>query len=401
MPENVAARQPGTPLFIALVLITLVGPLSIHLFLPALPHVRRTFAVEEGIAQLAFSLAVVSMACATLAYGSLSDRLGRLPALLGGLAVFCAGAAMAAVAPDINFLLAGRVLQGIGAACGLVLARAIVRDVYGTDRLGQMIAYLTTAYVVGPLFAPPIGGVLTDWLGWQSSLILPAVFGVIAVVVSMVVIGETHRPESGPRPGLVSGYWRLLSAPRFMLYALNPAFATGGFFTHATASSYLMSEVLHRPATEFGLLFMIGPAGYMLGSFLSGRFVGRVSGDFLVVFGSVLSAIGPVVLISQVWGGGLTPLGLFVPAGFLTIGQGLAMPQAQAAAIASEPLLTGTASGIVVFLQFLFGAVLSQIVAMLSDGTAVPMTVAVTGASLLTLICGVGAVMLTRRPAAS
>ena len=126
-PGNRSSREPGAPLFIALVAITLVGPLSIHLFLPALPHVRQTFAVSESTAQLTFSLAVVAMAFATLVYGSVSDRLGRLPVLLAGLVLFTVGAAVAVMAPSIEVLIVGRVLQGAGAGCGLVLARAIAR----------------------------------------------------------------------------------------------------------------------------------------------------------------------------------------------------------------------------------------------------------------------------------
>ena len=145
-------------LFIALVAITLVGPLSIHLFLPALPHVRNAFATDEATAQLTFSLAMFVMAFATLAYGSLSDRLGRLPVLVAGLVLFTLGAIVAVLASRITVLIAGRVLQGAGAACGLVLARAVVRDVYGADKLGKMIAYLTTAYVIGPLTAPLSAG---------------------------------------------------------------------------------------------------------------------------------------------------------------------------------------------------------------------------------------------------
>ncbi len=139
------AREPGALLFAALVAMTFVGPLSIHMFLPALPYVRQAFAVDQSTAQLTYGLAVLVMAFATLVYGSVSDRLGRLPVLLGGLALFTAGAVLAVTASTITVLLIGRVLQGAGAACGTVLARAIVSDVYGADRLGKMIAYLTAA----------------------------------------------------------------------------------------------------------------------------------------------------------------------------------------------------------------------------------------------------------------
>ncbi len=141
-----------------------------------------------------------------------------------------------------------------------------------------------------------------------------------------------------------------------------------------------MVEVIGRPATEFGLYFMLGPVGFMLGNFLSGRLSGRLSGNFLVVFGSVVSVFGAVLLIVLIAAFGLAPLCLFLPSSLISIGQGFSMPHAQAAAIATEPALTGTASGIVVFLQFLFGAGLTQIVAFGSDGTAATLIVVVTTA---------------------
>ena len=390
-------RKPSKPLFAALVAITFVGPLSIHLFLPALPFVRQAFDLDQSTAQLTYSLAMLVMAFATLVYGSVSDRLGRLPVLLCGLALFTIGATLAVTASNITILLIGRVLQGTGAACGVVLARAMVSDVYGADRLGKMIAYLTVAYVIGPLTAPPIGGLLIDRFGWQSILILPAVFGFVAIVIAMTVIGETSSTRTVVRPGLIYSYGRLFGAPVFMLYALCPALFSGAFFAQGTATAYLMIEVLHRPASEFGILFMLGPGGFMVGNFLSGRLVDRHSAAALIVFGSLVTVAGVILLIGLIAVQGLTPFGLFVPLAVLTLGQGLAMPHSQAAAIAYEPTLAGTASGIIMFLQFLFASSLPQLVSALSNSTATPMIVVVTISAVLGLACGLGALLLARR----
>ena len=250
-PGRHSSRKPSARLFVALVAITFVGPLSIHLFLPALPYVRQAFGVDQSTAQLTYSLAMLVMAFATMVYGSISDRLGGLPVLLCGLALFTIGTTVAVTASGITILLIGRVLQGAGAACGIVLARAMVSDVYGADRLGKLIAFLTVAYVIGPLTAPPIGGLLIDRFGWQSILTLPAAFGLVAIVIAVTVIGETVSSRAAARPGLIFGYWRLFGAPVFTLYALSPALFTGAFFAQGTAAAYLMIEVLHRPASEF------------------------------------------------------------------------------------------------------------------------------------------------------
>ena len=144
---------------------------------------------------------MLAMAAGTLVYGTLADRIGRLPTLIGGLALFSGGAAIGGLAPSIEVLIAGRILQGLGAACGVVLARTMVSDVYGRDRLPQMIAYLTTAYVLGPMFAPAIGGGLADTLGWQSIMVLPAVFGLATILLAVAVIGETRPGAAGRSSG--------------------------------------------------------------------------------------------------------------------------------------------------------------------------------------------------------
>jgi DHA1 family bicyclomycin/chloramphenicol resistance-like MFS transporter len=380
-----------------LVAITLVGPLSIHLFLPALPHIRQSFAIDAETAQLAFSLPMFAMAIATLFYGSLSDRFGRLPVLVGGMLLFAGGAALAAAAASISTLILGRILQGLGAASGMVLARAIVRDVYGAKRLGQMIAYLTAAYVVGPLCAPPIGGFLTDTFSWQSIQLLPMAFGTLGIIIAVVVIGETRQAVTISRSGLIIGYRKLIGDLRFTLFALNPAFCTGGFFALNTGASFLMIETFGLSAAEFGLYFMLGPIGFLLGNFLSGLLIGRVSGNFLIIVGSVVSFTGAVAMTGLIAWVGLVPIFLFFGSSVLTLGQGLAMPHAQAAAIATDPALTGTASGIVVFLQFLFAAGLTQLVVLGADGTTMAVCSVTIASSTLALVCGGGAVLLTKR----
>ena len=389
-------RQPGAVLFAALVGVTLIGPLSIHLFFPAVPFVGRAFAVGAGTAQLAFSLAMLAMAAGTLVYGALADRIGRLPTLIGGLALFSGGAAIGAAAPSIELLIAGRVLQGLGAACGVVLARTMVSDVYGADRLPQMIAYLTVAYVVGPMLAPTIGGGLADTLGWQSIMILPAGFGLATIVLAVAVIGETRGGAPAQRGGLAAGFARLLGMRRFLLHLGNPAFGSACFMSVNAGAAFLMVEVLARPATEYGLYFVLGPLGFMLGNFLSGRLSGRLSAGRLIVAGSLITFFGALTLATPVLGLPLTPLALFAPAGLLAIGQGLSMPQAQAAAMSADRALTGTASGLVVFAQFLMSALATQLVSALYDGTALPTVLVAIATAALSALFGIASVLHDR-----
>jgi len=397
-PTAVVDTGPGALVFVALVSISLIGPLAIHIFLPALPYAKQTFAVEAGTAQLAFSLAMLSMAVATLFYGSLSDKYGRLPMIVCGIGLFAVGAFVAAFAPSITVLILGRVVQGMGAACGMVMARAIARDLYGADRLGQIIAYITAAYVIGPMVAPALGGFLIDAFGWRTSLLVPAVFGVVSVVFSLAILGETHSRADRLTSGFMRGYLYLLRIPRFLLFAASPAFATGGFLALNAAATYVMIEMLGKPATEFGLYFTLGPVGYLTGNFLSGRLSGKVSANVLIILGSTVALLTALLLMGMIAAFGLAPLCLFIPSCLMSLGQGLSMPQAQAAAIATEPALAGTASGIVVFLKFFIAAVATQLVMMSPEALASVLIGVVICTNVVSLACGVGAVLMSRRP---
>lgn len=358
--------------------ITLVNPLSIHFYLPALPAIKAAFEISSATAQLTFSISMLTLAVTTLAIGSMSDALGRRPVLLGGIALFVLGGAVCVFADRIEILLVGRVLQAMGAASGIVLARAIARDVFGLDRLTQVIAYLTMAYVMGPLLAVPFGGHLVDDLGWRAIFWLAIGLGGALLILSFKMIPETraveHRMTSGR--AVLGGYVRLLSKLRFCLYVFQSGFVTGAFFSLAAASSFIMNEMLGLSAAEFGLYFLFFPAGYLIGNFTAGRLSGRVKIDTMVIFGSGLNFIAVVGLGLAMWLNGPSPLALFIPGFFITLAQGLALPNAQSGAIAVDKDLAGTAAGIGYFMQMFLGALGSQLTGWLADGTEEP-TVAI------------------------
>ena len=378
--------RPRWYFFIALVSITFIGPLSIHLFIPAMPAVKETFGVSTGMAQLTLSLEMLSMACFTVAYGGLSDRFGRKRVLLSGLVLFTCGAAACIFAANLPMLLAGRILQGAGAGCGVVLARAIARDVYGQDRVAQVIAYLTAAYVLGPMVAPPIGGQLTALYGWRALFVLASAVGLVVIVAVIFGVPETRARSAVRPPGVFAGYRSLLRRRRFVGFMLQPGMMSAAFYTQATAASFLAAEQLGANAATIGLWFFAFPVGFMTGSFISGRIGARRSIEFMTILGGVIGVANGALLAGWLYFGGISMAALYIPGMFVSLAQGLSMPYAQAGAMAVDTELAGSASGAVVFSQLFWPAALQQLTGLLADGTWVPMAtvhfVAVTAALL-------------------
>ena len=374
--------RPRWHFFIALVSVTFIGPLSLHLFIPAMPAVKEAFEVSTGMTQLTMSLAMLSMAFFTVAYGGLSDRFGRKRVLLGGLVLFTCGAAACMLAANLPMLLAGRILQGAGAGCGVVLARAIARDVYGQERVAQVIAYLTAAYVLGPMFAPAIGGQLTTLFGWRALFIFASVVGLVVILAATFAVPETRAPKAAAPRGVFAGYKALLTRRRFVGFMLQPGLLSAAFYVQATAASFLAAEHLGVDASDIGIWFFAFPIGFMAGSFISGRIGASRSIEFMTMLGGVIGVANGALLAGWLYFGGVSMAALYIPGMLVSLAQGLSMPYAQAGAMAVDTELAGSASGAVVFSQFFWPAALQQLTGLLSDGTWVPMA-AVHGAAVL------------------
>src|SRR4051812_12636154 len=290
-----AVRPPPIAILIA---ITAIGPLALNIFLPSLPGLVRVFHTDYGTAQLALTLYLVGIACGQLIYGPLSDRFGRRPVLLAGLGVFVIGSLLAALAPSIGLLIGGRVVQALGGCAGMVLGRAIVRDVYERDKAASTLAYITMAMAVAPALAPAIGGFLDVWFGWQASFLFVLAFGAGVWLWCLVSARETNfqrQPLPGLR-GMAVGYRELLHSRVFLGYALNTAFTTAVFFAFLAGAPYIMIELLKRPASEYGTLFILVSAGYALGNFIAARLAVKVGTRRLVLAGALVNLTGVLVM---------------------------------------------------------------------------------------------------------
>jgi DHA1 family bicyclomycin/chloramphenicol resistance-like MFS transporter len=386
-----ASRTPGRAFALALGLIALIPPLAVHLFLPVIPAVKAALNLTEARAQLTFSIALFGMAFVTLFYGALSDRYGRRPVLLSGLVLFLFGGAVSAMATTPDTLVLGRLVQAIGAGCAMTLARSIARDAYRSEQLVTAIAYLTMFSTLGPMVSPFIGGLLIDAFGWRSVFIFVLVAGAAITASVYVSIHETHPPALRVKGGggFVQSYVALLRRPRFNALVLQTGFNSASFMVMASASASLMIELLHRPAAEFGIYFLLFPIGFFAGNVISSRVGNRASTELMVLIGSVLTLAaiaGQAVVIGS---GLLVPLVLFVPGFFVSFAQGISLPYTQVGAMAEIPRFAGTAAGVGVFTQNFCGALFSQIYGTFADGTPQPMVVIAMICGILCMIVGV------------
>lgn len=392
-------RGPDRRFLVTLASVSLIGPLAIHMFLPAMPVIKSVFATSDAMVGLTYSVALLVMAFATLVYGSLSDRYGRRPMLLTGLFLFTFGSGVSAIADSVSGLMAGRVIQALGAGCGVTLARAIARDAYGTEGLVKVIAYLTMAYTLGPMIAALFGGALIDMSGWRSMFWFAAIAGALVATASYVVLYETHPKEDIQQSpsGYLKEYAALFSHARFTAFVLQTGLASGVFYAMAAAASFLMKDYLGRSATEFGAYFMAFPIGFLAGSLLSSRLSHRFGIENMVLAGSAINFLAIVLQSAWILAGYLSPLIIFIPGFLITFGQGIALPNAQVGAMRVIPSLSGTAAGVGVFFQMFLGAVFAQIYSLLANGTPIPMVATVLTGSILTLIAGVIPFVLKKR----
>lgn len=379
--------RPTLLLMFVLAAITAIGPVSMQIFLPALPAIQDDFRSTPGIVQLTLSLSMAAMAVTTLMYGPLSDRFGRRPVLIAALVAFLAGTLACLLAPTVEALILGRVLQAGGVAAGMVLARAIVRDVYEHDRVASVLALLTAAMVVAPMVAPAIGGLLTDAFGWRANFAFVGILGLPVTLLVAVALAETNRHRT-PRVSvrtMIGGFGGLLRAPVFRAYAFQAAFSTAIFFAFASGAPYVVVKVMGRPASEYGIWFVLVAVAFMIGNLTAARISRRVGGDRMIMIGSIGALASAVISAGALAAGWWVPLSLFGPGMLLGYCQGLALPNSQAGVVNHAPQAAGAASGLSGFLQMMIGAAFAQTVGVMQDGTPYPLVALMTLAAVISL----------------
>ena len=369
--------------------VSALGPSAMQILLPGLPTIETAFAVGNQTAQLTLSLSMLGIALGTLCYGPLSDKYGRRPVMLSGIGITLLGSLFCAFADSIEWLIFWRFVQAFGGAVGLVLARAIIRDVYAAGDAARAIATVVMIMVVVPMVSPAVGGELIRLFGWHSVFWATALLSLILAVLMFLRLPET-LPESVPFEGLRAMFGTflfLLRGRAFRGYAFCVTFVSVVFFTFIAGAPEIMVSVLERPPTEYGYYFIILPLGFMAGNYVARRFARMHGVDTLIRVGALFGIVGISIAICLQLAGLRQPIALFAPIGLAVFGNGITLPNAQAAAINEFPRYAGSASGLTGFLQMAFSAAAAQLVAVIFNGTALPLLFLLLGSSVASLLC--------------
>ncbi|HSF96460.1 MAG TPA: multidrug effflux MFS transporter [Thermohalobaculum sp.] len=377
--------------------VTAIGPFSLQALSPALPDISADFSVPPAVAQLMLSLSLVAMAVTTLAWGPVSDRLGRRPVMVAGMLLAGAGSALAATAPNIWLAVLGRLMQASGAVAGMVLARAVAQDLYGKAGAAAVIGQITAAMVVAPMVAPALSGLIVERVGWRG------IFALVAAAAAILAIWAAARlPETvtkGPREhplATISAFGQIGRQRVFWAHATFGACSLSGFLFFVGAAPYVMQEAYGTGPSVYGFFFMPLAATYMLANMACGRLTARHGARRMIVLGGGLTIGAMAAGLIALSLGFDNPLGLMIPAFFHSVGAGLSVPNSVAGAVGAAPDRAGAASGLLGFIQFLSAALTTQVAGFLPHDVAGP---TLTGMTLLSTAGLLSYLALSGRPA--
>ncbi|MBD8893426.1 multidrug effflux MFS transporter [Roseibium litorale] len=407
MLQPLSTAKASAPSIPVLVAISTLSPLSMNIYLPSLSGMMQAFGATAAEVQLTMSLPFVAIALAQLVLGPLSDRYGRRPVVLIGMAVYTLGSVLCLLAPTVELLIAARIVQAVGGSAGLTLARAIVRDLYDRDRAASMIGYVTMGMTVGPTFGPAIGGFLDASYGWRGGFWLMLILGASVLAASFLTLHETNKVRAHGTAGvqgLVRNYRSLIREPVFWAFALTACFTSSVYFAYLGGTPFIAAGQLGMRPEEMGFYFMFVGLGYFVGNGISGRVASRVGLVPMVVTGTVFPTLAIACLVIGTMVMGIrSELMLFLPMVLVGLGNGLCLPSAMSGAVSVRPDLAGSASGLIGSLQVGMGAVSSTLVAWLLSDTMFPQDswpmVLVMGIYIVLTWCGILGIFTSGRQA--
>jgi MFS transporter, DHA1 family, multidrug resistance protein len=373
-----------------LILSALVAfaPMSIDMYLPALPALERYFAADTASVQHTLAAFFVGLAIGQLLYGPIADRYGRKPPLYFGLTLYVIASAACALAPGIGSLIVLRFLQAVSGCAGMVVARAVVRDLYDRQESARVYSILLMVMGIAPIVAPLAGGYLLTWFGWRSIFWVLALFGVACLIAVKWRLPETI-PRDQPRVPLskaLGNYAGLLADRRYLGYALSGGFGQAGMFAYISGSPFVFIDLYGVPAQYYGWLFGLNAAGIIAFTQTNRHLLLRYDADRVLDFGNLAGFLMCLLLLAAAVSNAAGLIGILVPLFFVVSLRGLTFPNASAGAMAPFPEKAGSASALLGSVQFAIAAIASAAVGVFHNGTAVPMAGVITVCGLLAFV---------------
>jgi MFS transporter, DHA1 family, multidrug resistance protein len=381
MRSEAPARRMSSPGVIAILgALTAFGPVSMDTYLPGLPELSRDLGASASETQLTLTACLFGLAAGQLLAGPASDALGRRRPLLAGLAGFAVASLLCAAAPEVWSLVAARLLQGVAGAVGIVIARAIARDLHSGEALARFLAVLMLVNGLAPILAPIVGAQLLHVTDWRGVFLVLAGLGVLLLAVAGVLLPETLAPERRHRGGLATtrrAFRELLSDRHFVGYVLSCGFVFAAMFAYIAGSPFVLQDIYGLSPQAFSLAFAVNGLGIMAAASVNRRLVGRLRPATLLRAGVTQSALGGVLLLTAVLTGAGGRWGVLAALFLVVSCVGLVGPNTIALALARHGEVAGTASALLGVIQFLIGAVAAPLVGIAGDDTAVPMAVTI------------------------
>ncbi len=384
-PDSLA----GTVLLTALAAI---GSFSVSIYTPSMPSLVADFHTRPAMVKLTLSLFLVGFAVAQLVYGPLSDRFGRRPVLVAGLAVYVVGSLACAVAPSIDAMIAGRFLQAVGACAGPVLGRAVVRDVHGREGTARVLAWIGAATTLSPAIGPTLGGSLHVWFGWRANFLLLAIFGAALLATAWRLLGETNRQLDPVAIGLapVAGkYRRLLTDRLYLGYMLSGSCIYAGLYSWIAAAPFLFVDRLGFSPDHYGALTIVTTGSYIGGSVAAARLTHRAGLDRMILLGCALAVTGAALMSLLALATALSAATLIGPMMLFSFGMGLTLANALAGGLLPYPRMAGIASALLGFAQMSLAALATVAVAALPPLSALSMSGVILLLAVSGLVCHV------------
>ncbi|MDF2155790.1 multidrug efflux MFS transporter EmrD [Vibrio sp. CAU 1672] len=380
------ASFPLVKLTFLIAILTAVGQMTQTMYVPSIGHMAGEFLVSASSLQAVMACYLIPYGLSQFVYGTLSDRLGRKPVIITGLVVYIIGTLVALFAQQYEWFLAGSFIQGLGIGCGGAMSRTLTRDCFEGEQLHRANSLISMCVIFSPLIAPVLGGYLTEVVGWRSSYLFLALFGIAVMITIMTSMTETLPAEKRKHEPVLKSYHYVLSDKRFQGYLLCLVATFAGVAVFEAAAGVLLGGVLGLSATSVSLLFVLPIPGYLLGAGLSSYIAKRRSERRALNIGLVAIITGSAIVLVPGLFGLTTALTLVGGATLYFLGAGVLFPAATTGALAPLPYHAGTGGAILGGMQNLGAGIVTLLAAMFPAQNQMPLGCLMLAMSLLAML---------------